>query len=62
MQTVHADFQNEKTLADKYITDKGHWCLFLPKFHCELNPIEWVWEGALMGSHKFHAAWCAIYC
>src|SRR6266404_1579850 len=21
----------------------GHLCLFLPKFHCELNPIEYSW-------------------
>jgi transposase len=25
------------------IEKRGHICLFLPKFHCELNPIEMVW-------------------
>ncbi|KAG2071521.1 hypothetical protein BDR04DRAFT_1015678, partial [Suillus decipiens] len=28
---------------------KGHVCLFLPKFHCELNPIEMLW-----GYAKYH--------
>ncbi|KAE9395496.1 hypothetical protein BT96DRAFT_826133 [Gymnopus androsaceus JB14] len=25
------------------ITEAGHYCIFLPKFHCELNPIEMYW-------------------
>jgi hypothetical protein len=27
----------------QYITIAGHKCIFLPKFHCELNPIEYYW-------------------
>ena len=49
MRTVlsfHDDFFNEKTIVEKLITDKGHKCLYLPKFHCELNPIERVWGQA----------------
>jgi hypothetical protein len=28
------------SLLEQKITSKGHLCIFLPKFHCELNPIE----------------------
>jgi hypothetical protein len=27
---------------EEMITGRGHLCIFLPKFHCELNPIEMV--------------------
>ena len=46
MHTVlsfHDDFRNEQTLVERLISDKGRKCLYLPKFHCELNPIERVW-------------------
>ena len=33
----HADFKN------RILVEKGHICVFLPKFHPELNPIERVW-------------------
>ena len=46
MRTVlsnHEDFVREKTSVEHYIESRGHTALFLPKFHCELNPIERVW-------------------
>jgi hypothetical protein len=34
------DFLNQPSLLEQVITQAGHECIFLPKFHCELNPIE----------------------
>ena len=39
----HDGFVNEKTQVQHYVTSRGCQCFFLPKFHCELNPIERVW-------------------
>ncbi|KNF05320.1 hypothetical protein PSTG_01534 [Puccinia striiformis f. sp. tritici PST-78] len=39
-----SDFQAEKPLLQMIIEEAGHRCLFLPKFHCELNPIELLWS------------------
>ena len=39
----HDDFKNEKCRVDTFLTSCGHTCVFIPKFHCELNPIERVW-------------------
>ena len=37
----HADFRDEKTRVERFLVeDKKHVACFLPKFHCELNPIE----------------------
>jgi hypothetical protein len=36
------DFRLQKPLLEEKITERGHLCVFLPKFHCELNPIEMV--------------------
>ena len=36
------DFQLQKSLLKEKITERGNLCLFLPKFHCKLNPIEMV--------------------
>ncbi|KAF8578969.1 hypothetical protein K439DRAFT_1648612 [Ramaria rubella] len=35
-----SDFANEKSMLQTIIEAAGHQCIFLPKFHCELNPIE----------------------
>ena len=37
---LQEDFQSEKPLIQSIIEDVGHVCIFLPHFHCELNPIE----------------------
>jgi hypothetical protein len=37
-----ADFFYQVSMLETLITSRGHLCLFLPKFHCELNPIEMV--------------------
>lgn len=36
------DFANQISELERIIVEAGHLCLFLPKFHCELNPIEMV--------------------
>jgi hypothetical protein len=37
------DFCEQKSLVQETIEAAGHVCLFLPKFHCELNFIEFFW-------------------
>lgn len=46
-----SDFRNERSALQRLIEDKLG-CIFiaLPKYHCELNPIEYVWGG---GKRKF---------
>ena len=41
--SLQANFTNEKPMIQHYIESQGHVCMFLPKFHCELNPIEMLW-------------------
>jgi hypothetical protein len=36
------DFANQISMLETVIDEAGHLCMFLPKFHCELNPIEMV--------------------
>ena len=36
------DFQFQASLLEQTITAQGHLCMFLPKFHCELNSIKMV--------------------
>ena len=40
----HDDFKNEKCRVDTFLSNRGHTCVLIPKFHCELNPIERVWS------------------
>ncbi|KAG2073340.1 hypothetical protein BDR04DRAFT_938267, partial [Suillus decipiens] len=37
------DFRCQTSMLEQLIQDAGHECIFLPKFHCELNPIEMYW-------------------
>ena len=42
----HPDFRDEKTKTEHELNRCGHVCVLLPKFHCELNPIERYWAQA----------------
>ena len=42
----HINFREEKTKIEHFLNKMGHICIFLPKFHCELNPIERCWAQA----------------
>ena len=42
LQEMH-DFKYEKTKLEALLTEHGYKGIFIPKFHCELNPIERVW-------------------
>jgi hypothetical protein len=43
---VQPDFQEQRSLVQEVIEAAGHLGIFLPKFHCELNFIEYFW-GAI---------------
>lgn len=43
---MQPDFQEQRSLVQEVIEAAGHLCIFLPKFHCELNFIEYFW-GAI---------------
>ena len=43
LQQCH-DFANPPTFLHDLAAGRGHMVKFLPKFHCELNPIEQVWS------------------
>ena len=40
---MQPDFQEQRSLVQEVIEAAGHLCIFLPKFHCELNFIEYFW-------------------
>ena len=42
-QQTFEDFATQKSLLEEMVESRGHLCMFIPKFHCELNPIERVW-------------------
>jgi hypothetical protein len=41
--SLQDDFRTEKPQLQSIIEKAGHICLFLPRFHCELNAIEMLW-------------------
>ena len=52
------DFLDEKPFNQIYIEAQGHICMYLPKFHCKLDPIEMYWGWAkhsgCLHYHVFH--------
>jgi len=54
--SLQEDFANEKSLIQHYLEGHGHVCMYLPKFHCELNPIELLW-----GYAKYRKSFLLMY-
>lgn len=50
----HSDFKNEKSRVERILSTHGHILYMLPKYHCELNPIERVWAQ----SKRYTKAYC----
>jgi hypothetical protein len=44
------DFTDQLSMIETLIKGAGHECIFLPKFHCKLNPIEMVSKFGLDGT------------
>ena len=44
--STHPDFKDENTKLQRFLEQRGHTCIMLPKFHCEFNPIERCWGHA----------------
>jgi hypothetical protein len=38
------DFRLQTGRVEELITSRGHMCIFYPKYHCELSPIERFWS------------------
>ena len=53
------DFLTEKPMIQSIIEDAGHVCLFLPRFHCELNVIEMLWGYAKHRAFTISSHSCA---
>ena len=47
------DFASQVTILEELVRSKGHVCLYLPKYHCELNPIERNWCHAKRVSRQY---------
>ena len=46
IMSLQEDFKAQKPLLQETIENLGHKCIFYPKFHCELNYIEYFWGAA----------------
>jgi hypothetical protein len=44
--SIQPDFVEQKSSIEETVKAAGHLSLFLPKFHCELNIIEYFWGQA----------------
>jgi len=53
--------ENSKPVCQPYVEEKGHICMFLPKIHCKLDPIEMYWGWAKYSEYIMLEPFFAIY-
>ena len=61
VMSLQDDFVNEKPQLQHDLEAKGHICLFLLKFHCELNLIELIWGYAKYCESLSHSSCLFIH-
>jgi len=49
---LQPEFKAQRLLVQEVIEELGHICIFLPKFHCELNYLNFSGEQSSDGSMK----------
>ena len=52
IMSIQEDFQGQKSILEDTIEAAGHRCIFYPKFHPELNYIEYFWGSAKKYARK----------
>ena len=51
---TYSDFSTQKNILQELVERKGHiLCMFFPKYHCELNPIERNWCHAKKQARQY---------
>jgi hypothetical protein len=53
IMAAQPDFTNEPNILESIIRARGHLCLFYPKFHCELSPIEAFWAAVKRFTRRY---------
>ena len=53
IMAAQPDFANEPNILESIIRARGHLCLFYPKFHCELSPIEAYWAAVKRFTRRY---------
>jgi hypothetical protein len=53
--STQQDFKDENPLLQIVIEEAGQKCYFLPKFHCELNPIKMYWGWTTIHKGCLHS-------
>jgi hypothetical protein len=51
-QPDFAEANDRVPIVEKFVEDKGHKVVWVPKYHCELNPIELCWNRAKKYTRK----------
>jgi hypothetical protein len=52
IMSIQSDFKEQTSKVQQLVADKGHLALLYPKFHCELNWIEYFWGAAKWYTRK----------